>query len=139
MPATGWRPAWISAIEPPSLWPTSSGSVGAELLQRPRQHLERLLVEERGRARARRRVGAAVAEAREREHPPSAHVLQRRREVPPQADRSEPLVEQHERRLVRVALELDRLQAQPVDGQPPLDRAGGHRWALGSSRWKRRR
>ena len=43
-------------------------------------------------------VTAAVAEAREREHAPAGHPHELLREVAPQRDRSEPLVQEHDAR-----------------------------------------
>ena len=76
------------------------------------QHLQRLLVHEARRARARRRVGVAVAEAGERDDARAGRIGQRGREVAPQPDRSEPLVQQHERR--SVAWEVEDLEAAAI-------------------------
>jgi hypothetical protein len=55
----GWCAAYSSAIEPPSLWPSSQGRslavhVDRQGLQQGRQHLERLAVHEVGRPALRR-------------------------------------------------------------------------------------
>ena len=85
------------------------GLVDLEGAEHGGQHLERLLVHEARRARARRRVGVAVAEAGERDDARAGRVGQRRREVAPQPDRSEPFVQQDERR--SIAGEVEDLQA----------------------------
>ena len=53
-PAASAAAAWMSAIEAPSEWPTSSGPLDAELVEQGGQDVERLLVHEAGRARGRR-------------------------------------------------------------------------------------
>src|SRR5215204_4809540 len=102
------------------------GPRGVEPREHLGQDLEGLLVEERRGPGARRRLGAPVAVAGEGEHPPARRRLQGLRELAPQADRSEPLVQEHERALAPVARQFDRLQPAPGDGQRPVDDRAGH-------------
>src|SRR4051794_31237036 len=91
------------------------GSV--ELREHLGHDLERLLVEERRGAGERRRVGAPVTEARERDDAPARRSVERPWEAAPEPDRPEPLVQQHERAAVRVALQLGGFEPAPGDDE----------------------
>ena len=90
----------MSAIEPPSLWPTSTGRSMPASASSAGQHVERLLVHEA--RRARRRPGRRTARGRRASRCSARRPVaarQPRREVAPQRDRPEPLVQEHERGL----------------------------------------
>src|SRR4051812_3517150 len=103
------------------------GLADVELREHLGEDLERLLVEERGRPWAGRRVGAPVPEAGERDYAPARRRVQRPREAAPEPDRPQPLVEEDEGAPVLVAGQLDRFEPAPRDGERPLDGGGGHR------------
>jgi hypothetical protein len=86
-----------------------------ELREHRGQDIVGLLVEEGRRARRARRVRPAVAEAREGDHAPPGGLVQRSREVAPQADRAEPLVQEHHGAPRAVAPEVGDLDVEPVD------------------------
>src|SRR3954454_23479370 len=117
MPGARWRAAWMRAIEPPSLWPTRSGPGASSCAKDRGQDLERLLVEERRGAGERRRLGASVTEARERDHTAAGRSVERPREAAPERDGPEPFVQQHERAPVRVAPQLGGFEPAPGDGE----------------------
>ena len=100
-PLTGWRAAWMSAIEAPSLWPTSSGSGASSWASSAGSTSSASSWKNAGVRGAARRVRAAVAEAREGDHAPAGRLAQGLREVAPQPDRAEPLVQEHEARGAR--------------------------------------
>ena len=86
----------MSAIEAPSEWPTSRGRRHAQLIEQGGQDVQRLLVHEPDRTRAREPVGAAVAEAgvdQRRRAEPGCDLV---REVAPQLRRAQALVQEHQ-------------------------------------------
>ena len=85
-----------------------------------REHLQRLVVHEVRPARHVRDVGLPVARARVDQRPAPGRLRRSRREVAPQRDRAEPLVQEHERRLG--ARRSPRSRASPHGLQPAAQR-----------------
>ena len=91
--------------------------VDAKAGEEARQHLERLFVHERRGPRPGRRVRLPVAEARERHRAPAGGGGESLRKAAPQPDRPEPLVQQHERRLVGIAWDVEELERSAGEGE----------------------
>ena len=111
----GGAPAWMSAIEAPSLWPTRIGSRASSCARSAGRTSSASSWKNAGVRGARGRVRAAVAEAREGDHAAPGRLVQRLREPAPQPDRAEPLVQEHERAAPAVAGQVGDLDRQSVD------------------------
>src|SRR5215470_11567737 len=106
----------MSAIEPPSLWPTRIGSAASSW---GRSSGSTSSASSWKKAGVRGSAGGS-----ERPWPKREKAITRRPEAAPQPDRAEPLVEEDERPPRRVAGVLGGLDAQAADGGGARDGGG---------------
>jgi len=90
------RLAWISAMEAPSLWPTTMGA-HLGLGQDPAEDC-RLVVQEPERPGHGGRIGLPVARAGVHQRAAASLLGQPLREIPPQRDAAKPFVQEHQSR-----------------------------------------
>ena len=81
------------------------------------EHLERLLVHERRGPRRWRPVRLPVPVSRERHRAPAGSRCEPLGKVPPQPDRPEPLVQEHEGRLIAIARDIEKLELASRKGE----------------------
>ena len=104
----------MSAIEPPSLWPTSSGSGASSWASRAGRTSSASSWKNAG-VRGRRGGSELPWPKREKASTRRPVASAGLREVAPQPDRAEPLVQEHERAASAIAGEVVYLDREPVD------------------------
>ena len=110
---SGYFPAKMSEIEPPSLWPSRMGRAMLEFVEQLRQHDFAFVVHELDRALLHQLVGAAVPIARIDEHSATGARGQLLRKMLPQRDRAQAFMQHDNRRPVGL-LRLDPQRLQPL-------------------------